>query len=252
MRAEAILFDKDGTFFDFQKTYGSWAGGVIRDYAAGDPVLAAELAEVFGYDLAAGLFLSDSPVIAGTVQEAAELALPLLPGHSLAALAEDLDRRATALRPVEVLPLAPFLDELRAGGLALGVATNDSERAARAQLASFGIEERFDYIAGYDSGFGAKPGPGMCLAFAERLGLAPRRIAMVGDSLHDLHAGRAAGMQCVAVLTGPACAGELTPFADAVLSDIGQLTRWVRTGVTPGQDSPVTRIEQPDQERPEP
>ncbi len=230
MRAEAILFDKDGTLFDFQKTYGSWAGGVIRDHAAGDPVLEAKLAEAFRYDLAAGRFLPDSPVIAGTLREAAELALPLLSGFSLAALAEDFERRAMALRPVEVLPLAPFLDELRACSLTLGVATNDSEAAARAQLAGFGIEGRFDYIAGYDSGFGAKPGPGMCLAFAERLGLAPGRIAMVGDSLHDLHAGRAAGMQCVAVLTGPARAEELAPFADTVLSDIGQLTRWVREG----------------------
>ena len=38
---------------------------------------------------------------------------------------------------------------------------------------------------------GAKPGPGMLLAFATLCGLAPARVAMVGDSRHDLMAGRA-------------------------------------------------------------
>jgi len=51
---------------------------------------------------------------------------------------------------------------------------------------------------------------------------------MVGDSLHDLHAGRAAGMQCVAVLTGVAEAAELGPAADIVLPDIGHLAAWLR------------------------
>jgi phosphoglycolate phosphatase len=50
---------------------------------------------------------------------------------------------------------------------------------------------------------------------------------MVGDSLHDLVAGRAAGMQTVGVLTGPACRAELAPCADAVLPDIGHLTEWL-------------------------
>jgi hypothetical protein len=60
----------------------------------------------------------------------------------------------------------------------------------------------FDFVAGCDSGFGAKPDPGMCLAFAAHLGHAPDTILMVGDSLHDLTAGRAAGMRTVGVLTG--------------------------------------------------
>ena len=50
---------------------------------------------------------------------------------------------------------------------------------------------------------------------------------MVGDSLHDLHAGRAAGMRTVAVLTGIATAPDLTPHADAVLPDISALPGWI-------------------------
>jgi phosphoglycolate phosphatase len=50
---------------------------------------------------------------------------------------------------------------------------------------------------------------------------------MVGDSAHDLTAGRAAGMGTIAVLTGLAKASDLEPFADLVLPDIGYLPNWL-------------------------
>jgi phosphoglycolate phosphatase len=50
---------------------------------------------------------------------------------------------------------------------------------------------------------------------------------MVGDSRHDLEAGRAAGMRTVAVLTGIAGAADLAPHADVVLADIGGLPGWL-------------------------
>jgi phosphoglycolate phosphatase len=65
----------------------------------------------------------------------------------------------------------------------------------------------------------------MCLAFANALGLSPAEVLMVGDSLHDLHAGRAAGMRTLGVLTGVAGAEVLAPHADYVLPDIGGLER---------------------------
>ena len=46
---------------------------------------------------------------------------------------------------------------------------------------------------------------------------------MVGDSTHDLRAGRAAGMTTIGVLTGMALREELVPFADLVLDDIGEI-----------------------------
>ena len=107
------------------------------------------------------------------------------------------------------------------------MATNDAEAPARAHLGSAGVEDLFDFVAGYDSGFGGKPEPGQCLAFADAVGLDPEHVIMVGDSTHDLHAGQAAGMRTVAVLTGMAPGAELAPFADVVLPDIGHLPAWI-------------------------
>jgi phosphoglycolate phosphatase len=89
------------------------------------------------------------------------------------------------------------------------------------------VLEMFDFVAGCDSGWGGKPAPGQLLAFAQHLGIDPAQAAMVGDSTHDLHAARAAGMAAVAVLTGVAEADELAPHADVVLADIGGIAAWL-------------------------
>ena len=123
----------------------------------------------------------------------------------------------------------PLLTGLRARGLRLGVATNDAEAPARGHLGQAGVTQMFDFIAGFDSGFGAKPNPGPVNAFVEATGLSPQNIVMVGDSTHDLLSGRSAGAICVGVLTGIATQQTLMPFADAVLPDIGHLPAWMKT-----------------------
>ena len=114
-------------------------------------------------------------------------------------------------------------------GLRLGVMTNDTEFGAKAHLSAAGVDHLFDFIAGFDSGWGPKPNPAPLLAFAEKTGLTPHRVAMVGDSTHDLIAGRNAGMQTVGVLTGMADHATLSPYADMVLPNIGALRAWVNT-----------------------
>ena len=218
-----ILFDKDGTLFDFQATWGAWAQSFLLEIAAGDRARAAELGAAIGYRYEAETFEADSPVIAGTPDEVAGLLLPLMPGTRPAALVATMNAAAARAPMREAVPLAPLMGRLSAMGLTLGVATNDAEEPARAHLAAAGIEAHFDFIAGCDSGYGAKPAPGQLLAFAEATGLAPASVLMVGDSRHDLAAGRAAGMGTVAVLTGPAGADELADLADVVLPDIGHL-----------------------------
>jgi len=216
MRARAVLFDKDGTLFDFQKSWASWIGQEIALISGGEPKLSAEIAAAVGFDPETGMILPDSPAIAGTEWDVARVMLPFVPGMALEDLVTRLHATAAALIPVEVLPLVPFLAQLAAMDLYLGVATNDSEAAARKHLRIHGVVDMFDFVAGYDSGHGAKPGPGMCMAFAQACRVPAHEVSMVGDSLHDLHAGRAAGMQTVAVLTGVARSDDLRGHADVV------------------------------------
>ena len=223
----AVLFDKDGTLFHFEASWAAWAAELVAELAAGRPETAAALCDAIGFDPAARRFDPASPVIAATPDEIATLMLPHLPGRSFADLVALMNRRAADAPMVEAVPLDPLLSGLRAVGLGVGLATNDAEGSARRHLDRAGVLSAFDFVAGCDSGFGAKPEPGMLLAFAERLSVVPARVVMVGDSPHDLEAGRAAGMICVGVLTGPGGAEPLAPFADAVLPDIGHLPGWL-------------------------
>lgn len=221
-----LVFDKDGTLFDFRRSWGDWALRLL-DTLAQDPAHLARLAASIGYDPATRSFQPDSPVIAATAADIAAALLPHLPGQSLAQVQHSINTAAATATMVEAVPLRPLLEALRARGLAIGLATNDTEAPAEAHLAAHGLRDLFDFVAGYDSGHGAKPGPGQLLAFARATGLPPTQVAMIGDSLHDLEAARAAGMIRVAVLTGIAEAEDLAPHADVVLADIGGLPGWL-------------------------
>lgn len=223
-----VLFDKDGTLFDFTAT---WRGAVLRLLdllAPGDGPRQAAIGAALGFDPAQGRFMAGSPVVAGSVHDVAEAMAPHVPGADAAMLEALGNAAAQGIGASTLVPAAPdlgaLLDSLVARGLALGVATHDGEAAARQHLAACGVLDRFGFIAGYDSGFGLKPGPGMVLAFAAAAGIDARTVAMVGDSVHDLGAGRAAGARLViGVLTGPATAADLAPHADAVLGSIAEL-----------------------------
>lgn len=223
---QGVIFDKDGTLFDFRRSWGAWAEAFLLGIAR-DADHAAQMGAAIGYDLKGAQFLPHSIVIGGTAFEIAACLLPYVEGHTQTSLAALINDAAARAPMVPAVPLRPLLTAMRAKGLRLGLATNDSEAPARAHLAAHDLTDLFDFIAGYDSGHGSKPGPGMCLAFARMTGLDPADVAMVGDSLHDLHAGRAAGMVCVAVLTGIAGRDVLSPHADVVLPDIGALPDWI-------------------------
>ena len=228
-KIKGLIFDKDGTLFDFGTTWEAWAKAFLLRLCGDDASRAAQVGAAIGFDFYASKFARDSVVIAGTPGEVTAALQPFFPDLTGPDLLRLINEEAEQAPQVEAVPLARLLTELRARGLTLGVATNDAEAPARAHLGQAEVTGYFDFIAGFDSGYGCKPAPGQLLAFAAQSGLAPAQIAMIGDSTHDLQAGRAAGMTCVGVLTGLAEEPDLAPFADVVLPDIGHLPEWLNT-----------------------
>ncbi|WP_299154757.1 HAD family hydrolase [uncultured Tateyamaria sp.] len=222
-----IIFDKDGTLFDFGTTWEAWAAAFLLNATDNDTARATKIGHAIGFDLAKRKFRRDSLVIAGTAGEITDALLPHFPGMGRDAMLNMLNAEAEVAPQAEAVALAPFLQGLRGRGLTLGVATNDAESPARAHLQGAGVVDLFDFVAGFDSGHGGKPAPGQLLAFCTQCGLEPADVIMVGDSLHDLRAGRAAGMRTLGVLTGMAIAADLAPLADAVLPDIGHIPAWL-------------------------
>jgi len=230
MAIRGLLFDKDGTLFDFRTTWSEWSVRFFTGICDGDLARATEIAGQLGFDMATREFTPNSVIIAGTPAEVMAEMAAQLPEHSAEDLVTRINQVTSTVPQQAPVPLVPLMEGFRANGLTLGVATNDAEAPARVQLADAGITGYFDFIAGYDSGFGAKPGTGMQQGFCAATGLIPGEVAMVGDSTHDLISGRAAGMVTVAVLTGIADEKTLAPYADVVLPDIGALPAWLGQG----------------------
>jgi phosphoglycolate phosphatase len=155
-----------------------------------------------------------------------------------------LVRRTSAVVPVPVTDLSALLGRLKTRGLRLGVATMDSHAAAVRSANEFAFHHHLDFIAGYDSGHGHKPGPGMMAAFCTAVAIEPRHVAVVGDTPHDMGMARSAGAGlAIGVLTGASPRFELEALADHILDSIGDLE--VALGLARRHDggtpSPCTR-----------
>ncbi|MDX1432350.1 MAG: HAD family hydrolase [Gammaproteobacteria bacterium] len=229
MSIKGILFDKDGTLLDFHATwmpaYESAAAMVCE--RARRPGLESHLLAVGGYDAALARCDPGSLLACGTTAELARLwarEAGMADAGALEAMLEEVFQREVGGKAVPVPELPALFRRLKERGLALGIATMDSEALARSAARQFGIEPYLSFVCGYDSGFGEKPGPGMAEAFCRHVALAPGDIVVVGDTPHDLHMGRAAGAGLViGVLSGASTHEILAPHSDRVLDSVRAL-----------------------------
>jgi len=230
MPIRAILFDKDGTLIDFQRTWGPATHAVMTKLADGDAAAFARLAAVSLYDPAERRLLSGSPVVIETTYGygklwAQALGRPVTPEFIARIDALFFQQTLDHLTPMG--DVRALLQDFRVRGYRLGLMTNDADANTRAQLRQLGLDGLLEFVAAYDSGYGHKPNPDPVLAFAEFAHVAAAEIAVVGDSEHDLVAARAAGATAIGVLSGPVPRERLQPHADVLIPSIANLDGWL-------------------------
>ena len=115
------------------------------------------------------------------------------------------------------------LDRLEAAGAKLVVCTNKQTELSVALLEALGIAHRFAAIVGPDAALAAKPDARHLLVAIEAAGGTPDRALMVGDSVSDAGAARAAGVPLILVSFGytPIPASELG--ADVLIDHFDEL-----------------------------
>lgn len=222
----AILFDKDGTILDFERTWGPVNRQAARLAAAGDDALQARLLVACGIDSVTGKTRPDSFFAAANTAEIARHMVTLGSPLDADQLTRDMDAiyQKAAHDVVPLVDVQALFSDLAASGFVLGIATSDSEASARIAASALGIEDHLAFICGYDSGHGAKPEPGMVHGFCDATGCAAGEVAMVGDNAHDMQMGRSAKAGAtIGVLSGTGRRESLAPFADVCLPDIAAL-----------------------------
>ncbi|MFG1394231.1 HAD family hydrolase [Xanthobacter agilis] len=223
---EALLFDKDGTLVDFDRTWGPAAGAVMQTLAAGDAARLAELHRISAYVPEQRRFLPSSPLLAGSSSHYGPSWAQALGVPASADFLRRIDRLFAREGLRHLTPIGNpvcALGRLAAAGLSLAMVTNDAEANARQQVAALGLSRWLVAIYGYDSGHGSKPDPGMVRACAAHGGHAPSRVAVVGDTAHDLDAARGAGARFILVRSGPAPVAHLAAAADLVIDSVDDL-----------------------------
>lgn len=102
-----------------------------------------------------------------------------------------------------------LVQDLRAAGVALAVATGKARDRADQVLAAVGLLDQLDAVCGSDEVAHGKPAPDIVRLALTRLGIDAGQAIMVGDSKLDLQAGRAAGTWIAAAFWGQGSEAEL-------------------------------------------
>jgi pyrophosphatase PpaX len=119
---------------------------------------------------------------------------------------------------------------LRARGHQTGVVTSKGEWLAMRGLAHVGLASSMDTVVGADSSSRHKPDPEPVRIALHRLACSPENALYVGDSVHDLVAGRAAGVLTGAALWGAFQQQDMEPGQpDFWLESISDLPALVQT-----------------------
>lgn len=104
---------------------------------------------------------------------------------------------------------AEVLSELRRRGYLIAIVTSKTRELALRGLRLCGIDGLFHSAVFLEDTEVHKPHPEPILAALKTLNTPPGSAVYVGDSAHDIVAGRAAGVRTVAALWGPASRAEL-------------------------------------------
>jgi N-acetyl-D-muramate 6-phosphate phosphatase len=126
--------------------------------------------------------------------------------------------------------IGELIAEICSSGRAWGVVTNKSERFALPLTAAMPLFASSRAIVCGDTTAYSKPHPAPLLEASRRLGIAPEFCIYVGDDERDMVAGRAAGMLTIAAAYGYLGAeGETASWkADAVIAQPSELLNLLR------------------------
>jgi phosphoglycolate phosphatase len=192
--AKAVLFDLDGTLLDTVLDLHAAANGMLRDL--GRPEVVIE--DIRAY-VGRGIPNLVKRILAGNLEAADDPAPP--PDAALASF-----KRHYAV--VNGLASKPFpgvmegLKALKATGLPLGVITNKAVAFTGPLLERTGLAPFMSVAVSGDQLPRAKPDPMPVIWACGRLDVSPADTVLIGDSINDFKAGRAAGCKVFLVPYG--------------------------------------------------
>ena len=226
MKIKGIIFDKDGTLFDIQRSWSEWANVFITEFSKKHALERGKLADAIHFDLATSRFLRESIFVHGSVNEVVDTIFQLFPRIPKNIIHSGLFENSRDTKQVPLTDLHKLFTSLNT--ITFGLVTNDSEHNAFNHLKQHNLTQYFEMIIGYDSGYGSKPETGQLEAFLRKTNLTPQEVLMIGDSIYDLVAANKIDMPCLGVLSGTANENDLKAHTPFLIESIDKLYEWIK------------------------
>ena len=213
-RVEAVLFDLDGTLVDSVPDIATALNRVIVEFGH-PPFERDEVRAMVGDGI-------------GTLVERAFAARA--GDHTATSLMRGVQRMIEVYEAGLTVDTRPMLhagatlSACAGAGLKLAVVTNKPEALATRIVAHFDFVRHVGVIVGGDSCATRKPDPEMLLLACRNLDTDAHRCVMIGDSVADIAAAKAAGMGSIAVRGGYTRVPAEELGADAVAADLGEVS----------------------------
>ncbi len=230
-KAQAIIFDKDGTLIDFDAMWGGWVVYLAEQLHLVSGLNVREpLCLAMGYDDNNKKVLAHGKLAATPMSQLYRLTVEVMQSLGLSETAAEKVVEAGWCIPDPVILAKQFTDtralfgQLHGKGIMIGIATTDDRAPTQAMIEAFDIEEYIATMVCADDGIKAKPAPDMVLTICERMKIDPARVMVVGDTTADLKMARSAGAgMVVGVLSGVSSARDLVEFADVLIESVDEL-----------------------------
>jgi phosphoglycolate phosphatase len=230
-KAQAIIFDKDGTLIDFDAMWGNWTLQLAdRFKTSADLDIRQDLCECYGYDIVRRKILPDGKITCTPMWRLRELMVEVVhaQGLSTTEAAQTVEKAWCVPDPVTLAK--PFTDiqklftNIHKLGIKIAIATTDDRGPTEAMLGAFGVGELVSALVCADDGIKAKPAPDMVLTLCERINIDPCKTIVIGDTAADLLMARLANAgYVIGVLSGVGSLTNLTPLADILIDTIDSL-----------------------------
>jgi phosphoglycolate phosphatase len=234
-KAQAIIFDKDGTLIDFDAMWGGWVVHLAEQLRliSGLQVRDA-LCLAMGYDDEHQKVLALGKLAATPMSQLYDLTVEVMQSLGLNEKEAQKAVEDGWCIPDPVLLAKPFTDtrvlfgKLHERGIKIAIATTDDRAPTQAMIEAFDIEEYISSMVCADDGIPAKPAADMVLTLCERMAVEPSIVMVIGDTTADLKMARAAGAGLiVGVLSGVSNARDLVSYADVLIDSVDELHAYV-------------------------
>ncbi len=238
MSYKAVIFDKDGTLFDY---YTVWAPvfreniefllesqGRTQDKRLKHAILELLGIGTDGINPDGLIFKHNGPYMLFNLfifSKRNRLSYRLLVKGLKDGFYESKNLiKESLIKETDEQSLIPLFSKLKEAGYIIGIVTSDNLESTQICLEHFNISNHIDMISTYDDHFKKKPHPQSFEAFCKRFSLSPEEVIMVGDAPVDMtYAKRGRAGYKIGVLTGSRDVKRLSKTADVIYDDIQDL-----------------------------